>query len=136
MLQQAVNSGDADVEKLLDAIAHHSRGEHGFLGDRDVAGAGGNDEDGSLPRNFLASFDGDHTGERMNFAARLTRFTAENILASVRVTSTLWLDAFFETILRTISATCAGVLPFPKITSAYPWRNARGLSTFAKPMSW
>src|SRR5258708_12638061 len=67
MLQQAVNSGDADVIKLLHAIAHHSRGEHSFLGDRDVTGAGGNDEDGSLPRNFLASFDGDHAGERMKF---------------------------------------------------------------------
>src|SRR5258708_29763174 len=67
MLQQAVNSGDADVEKLLHAIAHHSRREHSFLGDRDVARAGGNYEDGSLPRNFLASFDGDHTGERMKF---------------------------------------------------------------------
>ena len=48
MLKQAMNACDADVVKRIHAIAHHAGGEKGFLGDGDVAGACGNDEDQSF----------------------------------------------------------------------------------------
>ena len=60
-----MNAGDTDVVELIDAIAHHARGEESFLGNGNVAGTGGNDEDQAFARDFAAAFDGDDAGERM-----------------------------------------------------------------------
>ena len=65
MLEQAMNPGNTYVVKLIDAIAHHARGEQSFLGDGNVAGTGGNDEDQAFAGDFAAALDGDDAGEGM-----------------------------------------------------------------------
>ena len=60
-----MNPGDTYVVKLIDAIAHHARGEQSFFGDWDVAGTGGNDEDQAFARDFAAALDGDDPREGM-----------------------------------------------------------------------
>src|SRR3954463_15400010 len=48
MRQQAMDTGDADIVKVLDAVAHDLSSDHSFLGDRNVTSAGRDDGDGSL----------------------------------------------------------------------------------------
>jgi len=60
VLQQAVNSRDADIVERLDAVAHHVRREQRFFSDRDIAGAGRNHRYQSFPGDFAASLDGNH----------------------------------------------------------------------------
>ncbi len=43
--EQAVEAGDADVVQPVDRVAHDLGGDRGLLGDRQVGGAGGGDED-------------------------------------------------------------------------------------------
>ncbi len=62
-----MDAGYADVEEGFDAIAHGAGGVNGFFGDRDIAGAGGDDKDGSLPGDLGVAFDGDDAGEFMEF---------------------------------------------------------------------
>lgn len=63
MLKQAMNAGDTDVVELIDAVAHHTRGEQGFFRDWDVASPGGNDENQAFASNFTAALDSDDAGE-------------------------------------------------------------------------
>ena len=48
--QQAVNAGHAHVGDQLHGVAHQARGNGGFLGHGQVAGAGADHADGSLAR--------------------------------------------------------------------------------------
>ena len=50
LAEQAVDAGDADVVEPVDVVAHQLRGARRFLGDRQVGGAGGGDEDRALAR--------------------------------------------------------------------------------------
>jgi len=65
MLEQAMNAGDTDVVELVDAIAHHARGEQSFFGDGNVAGASGDDKDQAFAGDFAAALDGDDAREGM-----------------------------------------------------------------------
>ena len=47
--EQAMNSGDADVEKPFDPVAHHCRRERRFFGNRDIRSAGGNHQNVPFP---------------------------------------------------------------------------------------
>ena len=71
MLEEPVDAGDADVIEMLDAIAHDLRGEQGFFGDRNVAGAGGDDENLAFAGDFAIALDGDDAGEGMKFCNAL-----------------------------------------------------------------
>jgi len=65
MLEQAVDTGDADVVNGFGAIAHGAGAEEGFFGDGNIAGAGGDDGDGSFAENFGIAFDGDDAAAGM-----------------------------------------------------------------------
>ena len=65
MIEEAVDAGDANVVEVFNAVPHQARGEKGLFCNGDVAGAGGDDKDGSLPGDFRAAFDGDDAGELM-----------------------------------------------------------------------
>jgi len=65
MFEEAVDARDANVVEVFDAVAHQAGRKEGFFGNRNVAGAGRDDEDGSLPGDFGAAFDGDDAGELM-----------------------------------------------------------------------
>ena len=75
-LQQAVDAGDAYVEDVFDLIAHESSGKHGFFGNGNIAGAGGDHRDDAFARRSFVAFDGDSAGERMelHFAAIFSRY--------------------------------------------------------------
>lgn len=65
MLQQAMNAGNANIVKFINAVAHHASGERRFFGDGNIAGAGGDDENRPFARDFGAALDSDDAGERM-----------------------------------------------------------------------
>jgi len=67
MLEQAMNAGDTDVIEMAGSIAHQAGGEQGFFGDGNVASAGGNNENGSLPGDGGIALDGNGTGDGMKF---------------------------------------------------------------------
>ena len=67
MLQQSMNTGDADIVKMVCAITHHTSGEEGFFGNGNVAGAGGDDENGSLSGDGGIAFNCDGAGNGMEF---------------------------------------------------------------------
>ena len=50
LAEQAVESGDADVVQPLDVVAHQLGRARRLLGDRQVGGAGGGDDDRALAR--------------------------------------------------------------------------------------
>jgi len=74
MLEQAMNASNADIVERIGAIAHHARGEQSLFGDRNVAGTGGNDQDGSLPPNRGVAFDGDGPGNGVKFGGAADTF--------------------------------------------------------------
>ena len=47
--EQPMDAGDADVVQALDVVAHQLGRVRGFLGDRQVRGAGGHHENAALP---------------------------------------------------------------------------------------
>src|SRR6266704_2790251 len=71
VFEQAMNACYADVVERFCAVAHHTRREQRLLRDGDVAGARGDDENGSLARDFMAALDGD--GARQLVKLRDTR---------------------------------------------------------------
>lgn len=62
-----MNAGNTDVVKLIHPVAHHSRGEQSFFGDRNIAGTCRNNEDQPFACNFVAALDSDDARERMEF---------------------------------------------------------------------
>jgi hypothetical protein len=50
-----VDSGDSDVVKPLDLIAHYFRGDNRFFGDRKITGSGRDDRDKAFPMNFAVA---------------------------------------------------------------------------------
>src|SRR5690348_4301200 len=67
MFEKAVDARDADIVDGFGAIAHDAGAEQGFFGDGNVAGAGGNDGDGSFAEDVAVAFDGDDAGTGMEF---------------------------------------------------------------------
>ena len=60
--EQAMDAGDADVGDELDGVAHEARGDGGFFGDGQIAGAGADDGDGSLAWGGGGLGEGDGSG--------------------------------------------------------------------------
>src|SRR6266581_1610127 len=63
VFEQAMNACYADVVERFGAVAHHTRREQRLLRNGDVAGARGDDENGSFARDFMAALDGDGAGQ-------------------------------------------------------------------------
>src|SRR5581483_6174639 len=60
----AVNTGDADIVEMLDVVAHDLGGGDRLFGDRNVAGAGGDDGDGALAVLFFVAAQDGGAGQR------------------------------------------------------------------------
>ena len=63
--QQAMNAGDSHVVQVLNLVAHDLRRDHCFFGDRNVAGAGGDDDDLAFAANRRVLCECDAARERV-----------------------------------------------------------------------
>src|SRR6201982_3680146 len=63
---------------MLGTISHDARRQQSFLGDRDIAGSRGNNENCSLADNLFVASDRDHAGEWMKFCK--PRFFSRRVL--------------------------------------------------------
>ena len=61
MLHQPVQARHADVVHSVDAITHDLRGQRGFFGDGDIAGARGNRENRTFAAADPVALDSNHT---------------------------------------------------------------------------
>ena len=87
--KQAMDAGDADVGDQLDGVAHQARGNGGFFGNGQVAGAGADHADGSFAGGGVRLRERDGAGGFVILRARLSGATASKALAVARVASTL-----------------------------------------------
>jgi hypothetical protein len=67
-LEQAVQSGDADVVEAIDAVAHQLRGDGRFLRHGEIRGAGGGDEDRSAAARRVSEIERDAAGQLVIFS--------------------------------------------------------------------
>jgi hypothetical protein len=71
MVEKAVDASDAYVVEAGDAIAHKLRGQDGFFGDGNVAGAGGDHRDHAFAGDFVIALNGDYAGEFVEFGGAI-----------------------------------------------------------------
>ena len=122
MGEQTMNAGDSYVVEMLDAIAHEFGGDDRFFGNRDVAGSGGNHRNDALSVALRSRCRTIARASGRYSAFGTCAATASYCSSVARVASTL---PSCSASRAKISATCAGVLPWLKITSGMPWRRAR-----------
>ena len=124
MGEQAMQAGDADIEDALDAVAHDFGGDGGFFGDRRIAGAGRDDDDGALSRQIAVLPEHEGAGQRIVRGLGNALLDGGNLLGRNPRGQHVVAGAGGQA-AEDFAQLRAGDLPGPKITSGMPERRAR-----------